>query len=54
MKLGRLTGPCGDRTRTLARGLPRGLPRGRYELVFNTSRSDPQAFPERSLTQRLR
>jgi hypothetical protein len=45
VKVGRLTGICGDRTRTLARGLPRGLRPGRYELTFNTSRRDPQALP---------
>ena len=54
MKLGRLGGDCGDLTRTLARGLPRGLPAGRYELVFNTSRSDPQAFPKQTQKLRLR
>jgi hypothetical protein len=54
LKLGRLTGDCGDLDRTLARGLPRGLPKGRYQLVFNTSRRDPRAFPKYTLTQRLR
>jgi hypothetical protein len=54
LKLGRLGGDCGDRTRTLPRALPRGLPRGRYELVFNTSRRDPQAMPKQSLKLKLR
>jgi hypothetical protein len=54
IKLGRLTGDCGDLDRTVRKGLPRGLPKGRYQLVFNTSRRDPRAFPRYSLTQRLR
>jgi hypothetical protein len=54
VKLGRLSGDCGDLDHTLARGLPRRLPKGRYQLVFNTSRRDPRAFPRYSLTQRLR
>ena len=40
IRLGRLTGECGDRRRTLGRALPRGLPPGRYELSFNTSARD--------------
>ena len=47
-------GECGDRTRTLPRALPRGLSRGRYELVFNTSASDPNALPKQIRTLRLR
>ncbi len=54
IKLGRLRGECGDRTRTLRRALPRGLSRGRYELVFNTSASDPNALPKQVSTLRLR
>jgi len=37
VKIGRLTGACGDRRRTLKRGLPRGLRPGRYQLMFTTS-----------------
>src|SRR5215217_1350235 len=37
VKLGRLGGECGDRTRTLKRALPRGLRPGRYGLMFTTS-----------------
>ncbi len=37
VKLGRLGDECGDRTRTLKRGLPRGLRPGRYTLMFTTS-----------------
>lgn len=37
VKLGRVAGACGNRTRVLRRGLPRGLRPGRYSLVFNTS-----------------
>jgi len=54
VKLGRLTGDCGDRTKRLARGLPRGLRPGRYELVFNTTRRNPQAGPRINQTLRLR
>jgi len=54
VKLGRLAGDCGDRTSTLKRALPKGLRPGRYELVFNTSRSDPQAFPKQARKVRLR
>jgi hypothetical protein len=54
LKLGRLHGDCGDLDRRLARGLPRGLPKGRYQLVFNTARRDPQASPRFSLKQRFR
>ena len=54
IKLGRLGGDCGDRTRTLARALPRGLPRGRYELVFNTSARNPQALPKQARKVSLR
>jgi hypothetical protein len=52
VKLGRLSGDCGDRTRTLRRGLPRGLRTGRYELVFNTSKRDSSAGPR--ITHKLR
>jgi len=45
VKLGTLTGDCGDRTKTLSRGLPRGARRGRYQLVFNTSARNPNTFP---------
>jgi hypothetical protein len=52
-KLGRLGGECGDRSRTLKRGLPRGLKPGRYTLMFTTSPSS--ADGERvSFKQRLR
>jgi hypothetical protein len=54
LKLGRLAGDCGGLDRRLSRGLPRGLPKGRYQLVFNTSRRDPQASPRFSLKQRFR
>jgi hypothetical protein len=54
VKLGRLNGDCGDRTSTLKRALPKGLRPGRYELVFNTSRTNPQAFPKQSRSLRLR
>lgn len=37
VKLGRLGGECGDRKKTLRRGLPRGLRPGRYTLMFTTS-----------------
>jgi hypothetical protein len=37
VKLGRLGGECGDRQKTLRRGLPRGLQPGRYTLMFTTS-----------------
>ena len=37
VRLGRLGGECGDRTKTLKRGLPRGLRPGRYTLMFTTS-----------------
>jgi hypothetical protein len=53
VKIGRLGGDCGNRTRTLPRGLPRGLPPGRYQLVFNTSATS--LLGERVwFTQRLR
>ena len=53
VKLGRLGGECGDRTKTLKRGLPRGLRPGRYTLMFTTSPSS--AGGERiSFRQRLR
>jgi len=54
LKLGRLGGDCGDRTRTLPRALPRGLRPGRYELVFNASKRDPQAGPRQDERLRLR
>lgn len=54
VKLGRLGGDCGDLHKRLSRGLPRGVPKGRYQLVFNTSRRDPQASPRFSLKQRFR
>lgn len=54
LKLGRLGGDCGDLDKRLSRGLPRGLPKGRYQLVFNTARRDPQASPRFSLKQRFR
>lgn len=54
LKLGRLTGDCGDLSHTLPRALPRKLPKGRYQLVFNTTKRDPQATPRYGLTQRLR
>jgi hypothetical protein len=37
VKLGRLGDECGDRKKTLRRGLPRGLQPGRYTLMFTTS-----------------
>lgn len=37
VKLGRLADECGDRKKTLRRGLPRGLRPGRYTLMFTTS-----------------
>ena len=37
VKLGRLADECGDRKKTLRRGLPRGLQPGRYTLMFTTS-----------------
>jgi hypothetical protein len=53
VKLGRLGGECGDRNKTLRRGLPRGLRPGRYTLVFTTSprRGDGERV---SFTQRFR
>jgi hypothetical protein len=53
VKLGRLGGDCGDRTKTLKRALPRGLHPGRYGLMFTTS--PRSADGERiSFTQRFR
>ena len=53
VKLGRLGGDCGDRNKTLRRGLPRGLRPGRYTLMFTTSPRGGDG--ERvSFTQRLR
>jgi hypothetical protein len=37
VRLGRLADECGDRKKTLRRGLPRGLRPGRYTLMFTTS-----------------
>jgi hypothetical protein len=37
VKLGRLADDCGDRKKTLRRGLPRGLRPGSYTLMFTTS-----------------
>ena len=54
VRLGRLAGDCGDRTVTLRRGLPRSARPGRYQLVFNTSASDPRSKPRMTMTQRLR
>ena len=54
VRLGRLAGDCGDRRVTLRRGLPRGARPGRYQLVFNTSASDPRSKPRMTMTQRLR
>jgi hypothetical protein len=53
VKLGRLAGECGDRKKTLRRGLPRGLRPGRYTLMFTTSprRGDGERI---TLTQRFR
>jgi hypothetical protein len=53
VKLGRLGGECGDRKKTLPRGLPRGLQPGRYTLMFTTSprRGDGERV---SLTRRFR
>jgi len=53
VKLGRLGGECGDRTKTLKRGLPRGLRPGRYTLMFTTSprRGDGERV---TFNQRLR
>ena len=54
IRLGRLTGDCGDRTKTLKRGLPRGLRRGRYKLVFNASALNAPREPSYWINQRLR
>jgi hypothetical protein len=54
IKLGRLTGDCGDRSRTLPRALPRGLRPGTYKLVFNTSKRDPRSTPNYWHKLRLR
>jgi len=53
VRLGRLDGECGDRVKTLRRGLPRGLKPGRYQLLFTTSprRADGERV---SLKQRFR
>ena len=45
IRLGRLTGDCGDRRTRLARALPRGLRPGRYKLVFNTSAANAPRTP---------
>ena len=52
VRIGRLAGPCGDRSRMLRRALPRGLRPGTYTLVFNTSRRDPDLAP--TIWHRLR
>ena len=50
VKLGRLADECGDRKKTLRRGLPRGLRPGRYTLMFTTS--PRRGDGERSLRSR--
>lgn len=46
VKLGTLTGPCGDLTRSLTRAFPfRGVRPGTYTLVFNTSPRNPSERP---------
>ena len=54
VKLGRLGGECGDRNKTLRRGLPRGLRPGRYTLMFTTSLACRGDGERVSFTQRFR
>lgn len=54
IKVGRLTGDCGDRRRVLVRALPRSLRPGRYRLVFNASALNAPREPGYGFKLRLR
>jgi hypothetical protein len=52
--LGNLRGECGDLRKTLPRAFPRNAKPGSYDLVFNTSATNPRNAPRITKTLRLR